>query len=184
MYEQNKNNQFKLFIPNEISSDFNLNLSEMKVLATIKALDKQNKCFATNSYIAECLQLSTRHVSRIISSLEKKGYIAIENKNSFKRKITVQIKRAVQVQVQEKQTEKVIPIKQQSKQPSKIEHFNAMYSHDWDLDELERLEENYLKNEINNMTFSERGKELINGTKYTDAPTEWTGVTQLAFRGC
>ena len=92
MNEQSTLNQFTLYIPIEISSDSNLNLSEMRVLATIKALDKDKKCFATNSYMAECFGISTRHVSRVISSLEKKGYILVENKNSFKRTIKVQTK--------------------------------------------------------------------------------------------
>ena len=165
MNEQSTSNQFTLYIPSEISSDSNLNLSEMRVLATIKALDNDKSCFATNSYMAECLNISTRQVSRIISSLEKKGYILVENKNSFKRKIKVQVEQQVQpVKQEEIPTEKVVPLKQKSK-ISKIEKFIAMDSRDWDFDEIENLERNYINEKLNNMTLSERGIELINITR-------------------
>lgn len=184
MNEQSATNQFTLYIPSEISSDSNLNLSEMRVLATIKALDKDKSCFATNSYMAECLNISTRQISRIISSLEKKGYILVENKNSFKRKIKVQVVQQVQEDQQEiALTEKVVSLKQKSK-TSKIEKFNAMYTHDWDFDEIEQLERNYINDKLNNMTLSERGRELINKTKedYNEEPSEWKGISQLAFK--
>lgn len=184
MNEQSTANQFTLYIPSEISSDPNLNLSEMRVLATIKALDKDKSCFATNSYMAECLNISTRQVSRIISSLEKKGYILVENKNSFKRKIKVQVEQQVQ-QAQQEVTpvEKVVPLKKKSK-TSKIEKYNAMDSRDWDFDEIEDLERNYINEKLNNMTLSERGIELINITKedYSEETTEWDGISQLAFK--
>ena len=189
MNEQSTNNQFTLYIPTEISSDSNLNLSEMRVLATIKALDKDKKCFATNSYMAECLGISTRHVSRVISSLEKKGYILVENKNSFKRTIKVQTKPQVasmeQVQeeaVESKQQTSSVPTKHRTT-PTKIEKFNQMDSHDWDFKEIEELERKFIEEKLKNMTLSERGRELINKSKeYCEEPTEWTGISQLAFK--
>lgn len=186
MNEQSTNNQFTLYIPSEISSDPNLNLSEMRVLATIKALDKDKSCFATNSYMAECLNISTRQVSRIISSLEKKGYILVENKNSFKRKIKVQVEQQVQQAQQEvAPVEKVVPLKQKAKpKPNKIEKFIAMDSRNWDFDKIEDLERNYINEKLKNMTLSERGVELINITRedYSEEPTEWDGISQLAFK--
>ena len=152
MNEQNTTNQFTLYIPSEISSDSNLNLSEMRVLATIKALDKDKSCFATNSYIAECLSLSVRQVSRVIGSLEKKGYIEVENKNSFRRKIKMakaqekESQQPVEVQVTSTtREEKVVPFnngkpstyKAKSKQITK---FNNIYSHNWDYEVLQQLE--------------------------------------------
>lgn len=184
MNEQSTNNQFKLYIPSEISSDPNLNLSEMRVLATIKALDKDKSCFATNSYMAECLNISTRQVSRIISSLQKKGYILVENKNSFKRKIKMQMNQQVQqVQLEEIPSDKVVPLKQKTKQ-TKIEKFNAMYTHDWDFEKIELLERKYVDKMIKNMTLSDRGRELINKTKedYREEPSEWEDISQLAFK--
>ena len=189
MNGQSTSNQFTLYIPTEISSDSNLNLSEMRVLATIKALDKDKKCFATNSYMAECLGISTRHVSRIISSLEKKGYILVENKNSFKRTIKVQakIQAASMEQVQErevvsKQETPSVPTKHRTT-PTKAEKFNQMDSHDWDFKEIEALERKLIEEKLKNMTLSERGRELMNKSKeYSEEPTEWTGITQLAFK--
>lgn len=189
MNEQSTSNQFILYIPIEISSDSNLNLSEMRVLATIKALDKDKKCFATNSYMAECLGISTRHVSRVISSLEKKGYILVENKNSFKRTIKVQTKpqAASMEQVQErevasKQQTPSVPTKHRTT-PTKVEKFNQMDSRDWDFEEIEALERNFINQKVNNMTLSERGRELINkSNEYSEEPTEWKGISQLAFK--
>jgi len=184
MNEQSTNNQFTLYIPSEISSDPNLSLSEMRVLATIKALDKDKSCFATNSYMAECLNISTRQVSRIISSLEKKGYILVENKNSFKRKIRVQVEQQVQQDQKEvTPVDKVVPLKQKA-EANKIEKFNAMDSREWNFDEIENLEHNYINEKLKNMTLSDRGRELINKTvlNYNDEPTEWKGITQLAFK--
>ena len=156
-------NQFKLYIPSEISSDSNLNLSEMKVLSTIKALDNENNCFASNSYLAECLGLSVRQVSRVISSLVKKCYILVENAKSFKRKIklvkdklTGKKEKAAEsvAPVEEKATElakeeikqviaqEVKPKKAstyKSKVSDKVKKLNSMASHDWDYDNLEKL---------------------------------------------
>ena len=189
MNEQSTSNQFTLYIPTEISSDSNLNLSEMRVLATIKALDKDKKCFATNSYMAECLNISTRQVSRIISSLEKKGYILVENKNSFKRTIKVQTKPQVvsmeQVQEREVASKQQTPSVQNKHRttPTKVEKFNQMDSRDWDFEEIEALERNFINQKLKNMTLSERGRELINkSNEYCEEPTEWNGISQLTFK--
>lgn len=150
-------NQFKLYIPSEISSDSKLNLSEMKILSSIKALDNQNNCYASNSYLAECTGLSVRQVSRVIKSLETKGYIEIENGKSFRRKIKMakaadqeQTKVVEQEQpkatgsAEPKEETKVVPINKAStykpKVSRKVQEFNAMYSHEWDFDVIDRLE--------------------------------------------
>lgn len=146
-------NQFKLYIPSEISSDSNLNLSEMKILSSIKALDNQNNCYASNSYLAECTSLSVRQVSRVIKSLETKGYIEIENGKSFRRKIKMakvveqeQVNAVDPVATAEpvKEETKVMPINKlstfKSKVSSKIKQFNTMLSHEWDFDVIGRLE--------------------------------------------
>ena len=153
----NQSNQFKLYIPSEISSDSNLNLSEMRILATIKALDNEYNCYASNSYLSECTGLSIRQVSRIITSLVKKCYILVENAKSFKRKIkvakdkvvqtAVEVKDKVQAKVQsKKESSKPAQLKQKinnyqaGKVSNKVQKFNTMYSHDWDFDSIERLE--------------------------------------------
>lgn len=146
--------QFKFYIPSEISSDSNLNLSEMRILATIKALDNEHNCYASNSYLSECTGLSIRQVSRIITSLVKKCYILVENAKSFKRKIKVaikdkmvEVKAKAQAKVQsKKESSKPAQLKQKindykaGKVSDKVKKFNTMYSHDWDFDSIERLE--------------------------------------------
>ena len=191
MREQNTNDQFKLYIPNDISSDSNLNLTEMRVLATIKALDKDKSCFATNSYIAKCLNMSSRHVSRTITALEKKGYIALENKNSFKRKISMITKQ--EIQREEPVSHKENPIKQveheKTSKPkdktNKLGKFSNIYRHNWDFEEIARLERKYIDEKLKSMTLTDRGKELINkiGASFSEHPSEWQGITQLAFKG-
>lgn len=147
--------QFQIFIPSEISSDSNLNLSEMKVLSMIKALDNQFHCYATNSYFAECLNIHEKHVSRIIKSLAGKGYIEIDNGKSFRRKI----KYIGKVETnQEKQTnvekqEKVVILEDHAQKSQKTakqdtgyiskkaKEFSSMDNHnDWDFDNIEELE--------------------------------------------
>lgn len=176
MNEQSTTNQFTLYIPSEISSDSNLNLSEMRVLATIKALDNEKNCFATNSYIAECLALSVRQVSRVIGSLEKKGYIEIENKNSFKRKIKVAAVQEKEQQIVEtndstpQSEEKVVPFNTTKPntykpQTKKVTKFNNIYSHDRDYDTLMQLEnlKTILKiGQINEKQYKELANPLLN----------------------
>ena len=167
-----------------------------EILFLLKLVTEQlQKCFATNSYMAECLGISTRHVSRVISSLEKKGYILVENKNSFKRTIKVQTKPQVasmeQVQEREvapkeetisKQETPRVCNKYQTKL-TKVEKFNQMDSHDWDFKEIEELERKFIEEKLKNMTLSERGRELINkSNEYSEEPTEWNGISQLAFK--
>lgn len=173
MNEQSTTNQFKLFIPSEISSDLNLNLSEMRVLAIIKALDKEKNCFATNSYIAECLALSVRQVSRVIGSLEKKGYIEIENKNSFKRKIKMikaqnqELQQPIEVQATSpKKEEKVVPFSSgktstYKAHAKKVTKFNNIYAHDRDYETILQLENLKVALSVGQIN-EEQYKELAN----------------------
>lgn len=158
---QGTTNQFKLYIPSEISCDSNLNLSEMRVLATIKALDNEKSCYAGNSYLAECVQLSERQVSRVIKALEVKGYIHIENGKSFRRKIKVLVKAVVEEVVaaveEVKETVKEVagsvakkvdeldkifikPAQPTSSYRPKASKFNSGYSHGFNFNALEQLE--------------------------------------------
>lgn len=56
----------------------NLTITEKILLSQIEALDKEEGCFATNSYFAELFSLSKTQVSNIISDLKKKGWITVE----------------------------------------------------------------------------------------------------------
>ena len=143
--------QFKLYIPSEISSDCNLTLSEMKVLATIKALDNSNNCFASNSYLSECLKLSVRQISRLINVLKEKGYIIVENYRSFKRKIKVVNKKQSEStkKVDETRNEKNEPktkdeakVKAENKNnySHKKNKFTNIMTRKYDFDALEELE--------------------------------------------
>ena len=58
-----------------------------------------------------------------------------------------------------------------------------MDSRDWDFEEIEALERNFINQKLKNMTLSERGRELINkSNEYSEEPTEWNGISQLAFK--
>ena len=153
-----------------------LTSSEKRVLATLQALDNSNNCFATNAYLADTLFMSVRQVSRVISSLAKKGYIAIENPRSFKRKIkTVSFEnlKALPYTVTEEKVDadNVVDIAEHktkinktpasktsvSKTSDKVQKYNDFPSHDWDFDEIEMLERKYIDNKI-----KEHNERLIN----------------------
>lgn len=64
-----------VWIPKEIYLNTQLNWTEKILLVEIDSLDNENGCFATNSYLAEFLELSEKTVSRAISKLKKLGFI-------------------------------------------------------------------------------------------------------------
>lgn len=64
-----------VWIPREIWLSSELSAIEKVVLTEIRSLDGKNGCFASNEYIAEFCQCSTRTVSRAISHLVSLGYI-------------------------------------------------------------------------------------------------------------
>lgn len=73
------NRDFKgIWIPKEIWLDTKLNWSEKIILTEIDSLSSLGECFATNDYFADFMCLSKSHISRIISQLVEKKYIAIK----------------------------------------------------------------------------------------------------------
>jgi hypothetical protein len=64
-----------LYIPHEIMSITDLNLTEKGLLAEIEFLDRQGECFASNEHFSNRLGLTKWHVSKIIASLKQKGYV-------------------------------------------------------------------------------------------------------------
>lgn len=62
----------------EILKVKNLTITQKVLLSQIEALDKEEGCFATNSYFAELFSLSKTQVSNIISDLKHKGWINVE----------------------------------------------------------------------------------------------------------
>ena len=155
--------QFTLYIPSEISSDTNLNLSEMRVLATIKALDNKSNCYAHNQYFADCLNISVRQVSRIIQQLAAKGYIVIEHAKSFRRKIKLVVKQVKEVVKQTiskaKQLKQVVASKAEVKPyvSAKVAKFNSLGTNerDWDFDAIEQLEQFKIMLDLGQITLDE-----------------------------
>lgn len=86
------NNQIKkikypLYISGDFMEDRNLGFYEVGLLAMIEVFDKDEKhCYATNAFFADRLRVSRRTITRLIATLEAKGYIKILNKQNFKRK--------------------------------------------------------------------------------------------------
>ena len=85
------NRDFKgIWIPREIWVSKEISMQEKVFLAEIHSLDNEMGCIASNAYFADFFQLSKSSVSRIISSLSKKGFIKVhlvykENKEVDKR---------------------------------------------------------------------------------------------------
>lgn len=191
----NQSNNLKgQWIPSDICNDTNLNPSEKRVLATIQALDNDNNCYSSNSYLAECTYLSARQVSRVLQSLEKKGYIEIENGKSFKRKIKIaKVQEQAPVKVEEvplqepaKEEKKVVPFsghKNNTYKPkAKKDKFHSGYSHGFNYTQLEQLETQYIANQLDEMhhdNLSDRAKELLSKVHIDEEPSEWLGVNQL-----
>lgn len=57
----------------DILQNKNLNMTEKLILSQIDALDRKERCFASNKYFAELFLLSKTQISKIISDLKKKG---------------------------------------------------------------------------------------------------------------
>ena len=73
------NRDFKgIWIPREIWVSKELSMQEKVFLAEIHSLDNENGCIASNAYFAEFFGLSKSSVSRVVSSLSKKGLIDVK----------------------------------------------------------------------------------------------------------
>lgn len=73
----NNERDFKgVWIPKEIWLDINLTWSEKLLLVELDSLSTLEKgCFATNEYLGSFFNLSKDRISKLITSLKKKGYI-------------------------------------------------------------------------------------------------------------
>ncbi|MEJ9319055.1 helix-turn-helix domain-containing protein, partial [Halalkalibacterium halodurans] len=67
-----------VWIPKEIWLDKTLGWSEKLLLVEIESLDNEDGCWASNEYFAGFFNLSKDRISKLISSLRKKGYITAE----------------------------------------------------------------------------------------------------------
>lgn len=70
-----------VWIPSEILEDKNLTLKEKTFLAGLKYLYTGRECTATNAEMSKFFNLSERTVSKIIASLDKKGYLIVSYDN-------------------------------------------------------------------------------------------------------
>ncbi len=71
--------EFKgIWIPYEVLTDIKLNDKEKIIYSMILALSKENECIMSNAYISKLLDITKIQASRIVNSLEKKGYIKIQ----------------------------------------------------------------------------------------------------------
>ena len=70
-----------LWIPAEILLNKDLSDKEKIILAMILYLsEEKGRCFASNKYIANIVNVTNERVSKIISSLKDKGYVSVKLK--------------------------------------------------------------------------------------------------------
>ena len=67
-----------IWIPIEIWDDPNLTLQEKHLLAELDSLDREEGCFASNSYFAQFLGVSENTISAIITKLKKLNYVYVQ----------------------------------------------------------------------------------------------------------
>ena len=73
------NRDFKgVWIPKEIWLDKNLTVMEKMLFIEVDSLCGEQGCWATNQYLADFLQISKDRVSKLVSSLVKKGYFKVD----------------------------------------------------------------------------------------------------------
>lgn len=73
------NRDFKgVWISKEIWLAKDLGWSEKLLLVEIDSLDGEQGCFASNEYLAKFFGLSKDRISKMVSSLKKKGYISVQ----------------------------------------------------------------------------------------------------------
>ena len=162
-----------IWIDIEILKDQNLSLQEKFVLAIIKALDKGKGCYASNRYFADLLNVTSKRASDIIRSLITKEYVVSEIENFYKRTLRVVVPNE---QIKEIEEEKPTEQSQEVTTPSKQKRIiiDGRDITDWPRESIERVIK-YVPN------FKEKIQQLQ--LKLIEVPSEWQGITQLAFRG-
>lgn len=70
-----------VWIPADLLENKELTLKEKTFLAGLKYLYTGRECTATNAEMADFFNLSERTVSKIIASLDKKGYLIVSYDN-------------------------------------------------------------------------------------------------------
>ena len=175
-----------IWIDIEILKDENLSIQEKVIFAMIKALDKGNGCYASNRYFAELLNVTPKRASDIVRSLITKEYVVSEIENFYKRILRVNNKKEAQEQSESQQNEKAVP----NESKRKPIMWRGMDLSTWTEDAVERLKKRFKEVEVllAGGTIDEsvspvfRTNEEVYST-YKQVPSEWAGITQLAFRG-
>jgi DnaD/phage-associated family protein len=67
-----------IWIPRDIWLSTDLGWTEKFLLTEIDSLSQNNECFATNDYFANFFSISKDRVSKLISSLNTKGYVEVK----------------------------------------------------------------------------------------------------------
>lgn len=158
-----------IWIDIEILKDQNLSIQEKFMLAMIKALDKGKGCYASNRYFADLLGVTSKRASDIIRSLITKEYVVSEIENFYKRTLKIAV---LAEPVQEAQEE-------QSEQVDKPQEKKRIIIDGQDLTNLPRQSIERIMRYV--PEFKEKFKQLQ--LKLIEVPSEWQGITQLAFRG-
>ena len=76
------NNSFKgLWMPKDILMDTNLTINEKVLFAIIVNLskNKEHSCKASNSYLSNMMNFTSRRIQQLLSSLKEKNYINTRN---------------------------------------------------------------------------------------------------------
>lgn len=172
MQDTTSNNLEGIWIDIEILKDENLSLQEKFVLAIIKGLDKGKGCYASNRYFADLLNVTSKRASDIIRSLITKEYVVSEIENFYKRTLRVVVPNEPTEEIQEEEAERP----QEPLKPSKQKRIiiDGRDFTDWSRESIERVIK-YVPH------FKEKLQQLQ--LKLIEVPSEWQGITQLAFRG-
>ena len=91
----NDSNFKGIWIPKEILLDDSLTDKEKIVLSIVISFSEDNKtCYVGNRYLSKLLNVTQNRASKIVSSLQEKGYIEVqmdyyEDKNSIKSRIII-----------------------------------------------------------------------------------------------
>lgn len=91
----NDSNFKGIWIPKEILLDARLTDKEKIVLSIVISFSEDNKtCYVGNRYLSKLLNVTQNRASKIVSSLQEKGYIEVqmdyyEDKNSIKSRIII-----------------------------------------------------------------------------------------------
>jgi hypothetical protein len=178
-----------VWIPKEIWLNDELGWSEKLLLVEIQSLDNSVGCYAGNDYFSKFFKLTTYRISRIIKSLEQKGYIKITYKRAGYR-IERRTIKAIQAKspIDQKVNRKKSPIDQKVNRPidQKVKENNT-------LNNTEREKEKKIPLSQNSQSFQDTSitgkidyiQNLANGDNTSELATQYniTGEAVASVAG-